>query len=90
MSRPRPADTEHPDGTEPSSGSFGCRAEVAEGEIPDNPLYVPPCDCPRCRPTPATEARRGRADGWLRISGDTRRYRVEGFALGPTGRAVLG
>ena len=66
-----------------------CKAVVAEGQAPPNPLFTPPCDCPRCAPDRIYETD-GDDVGWLRISGDDRRYRVEVVALGATGKAVLG
>lgn len=66
----------------------GCRALVADGQAPPNPLFTPPCDCPRC--TPDRIYVPGGDDGWLRKSGDDKRYRVEVIALGATGKAVLG
>jgi len=65
-----------------------CTANVGEGESPPNPLFTPPCACPRCAPTTSYEVRRD--DGWLRISGDQHRYRVEPVELGALGRDVLG
>lgn len=65
-----------------------CTAEVQEGDALPNPLFTPPCGCPRCAPDRTYE---DRADGgWLRMSGDPQRYRVEVVDLGTTGRAMLG
>lgn len=65
-----------------------CTAVRNEGEAPPNPLFTPPCTCPRCKPELVYD--RADDDGWLRISGDRQRYRVELHRLGATGRAVLG
>lgn len=66
-----------------------CKAVVPEGQAAPNPLFTPPCDCPRCAPDRSYE-QPGADDGWLRLSGDDKRYRVEVVALGVTGKAVLG
>ena len=65
-----------------------CTATVADGDERPNPLFTPPCACPRCAPEPVLEGRPDR-DG-LRLSGDPRRHRVRLVDLGETGRAVLG
>ncbi len=65
-----------------------CTAVVKEGESPANPLFTPPCDCPRCAPEVIYDQVDG--DGWLRLSGHRQRYRVAMVELGATGRAVLG
>jgi hypothetical protein len=56
--------------------------------VPDNILFTPPCDCPRCLPERSYD--RASGAGWLRLSGHDQRYRVELVELGVTGRAVLG
>lgn len=65
-----------------------CSAQIPEGEAPPNPLFTPPCSCPRCAPEITYEQSSG--DGWLRLSGQRQRYRVELVELGATGRAILG
>ncbi len=65
-----------------------CKAIQREGESVPNPLFTPPCDCPRCAPLKTYD--HDADDGWLRMSGDSRRYRVEPVELGSIGRAVLG
>lgn len=69
-------------------GEQACRAVVVEGEAPPNPLFTPPCDCPRCAPS-ATYDHAGGRDGWLRLPGDEQRHRVEVVDLGEVGRAAL-
>ena len=73
---------------DPGLGQETCTAVVPEGEAPPNPLFTPPCGCPRCTPDGGYDRTDGRE--WLRISGDPQRYRVEVLELGATGRAVLG
>ena len=65
-----------------------CRAITAAHETPDNILFTPPCDCPRCVSAPIYD--RTADSGWLRLAGHEQRYRVELVELGTTGRAVLG
>jgi hypothetical protein len=68
-----------------------CTAVVGGGEPDPNPLFTPPCQCPDCAPTERFEVRgRDRDDGWLRISGDRQRYRVERVTLGDVGTEALG
>ena len=65
-----------------------CKAMLGDGEIPDNPLFTPPCACPRCAPDRTYD--RSLDDGWLRLPGQEQRYRVELVELGDIGRAILG
>lgn len=65
-----------------------CTAVVRGGPDP-NPLFTPPCQCPDCAPVEQFESRK-RDDGWLRISGDRQRYRVERVTLGDVGIEALG
>ena len=65
-----------------------CKAIVGDGDSPPNPLFTPPCDCPRCAPETLHDRTTGQQ--WLRIGGDRQRYRVEVLELGATGREVLG
>ncbi|MGI9595643.1 MAG: hypothetical protein ACR2QK_05765, partial [Acidimicrobiales bacterium] len=65
-----------------------CTAVVRDGDAPPNPLFTPPCACPRCAPEVAYD--RSTGDGWLRLSGHRQRYRVELVELGVAGKAVLG
>lgn len=64
-----------------------CTAVVKAGEAPPNPLFTPPCACPRC--APGRHYEQSDDDGWLRIAGDQQRYRVEVIELGAQGRAAL-
>jgi hypothetical protein len=66
-----------------------CRAISRDGDPPDNPLFTPPCDCPRCAPDRTYDRDAGR-DGWLRVLGHEQRYRVEVVELGTVGKAILG
>ena len=65
-----------------------CRAIAAAHDSPDNILFTPPCDCPKCVTAPVYDRETG--EGWLRLAGHEQRYRVEVVELGVTGRAVLG
>ncbi len=70
-----------------------CRAITAAHDMPDNILFTPPCDCPRCVSAAVYDRNasgRSAHAGWLRLSGHRQRYRVEVVELGATGRAVLG
>ena len=58
------------------------------GDDRPNPLMHPQCACPRCTPDPLE--RPGAGEGWLRVSGHQRRYRVEPVELGTTGSEMLG
>ena len=64
-----------------------CTAVEYETER-SNPLFVPPCSCPRCAADPIEFYSRQRR--WLRVSGRRQRFHVEELDLGPTGKASLG
>lgn len=58
-------------------------------ERPDlNPLFVPPCNCPRCSAERLQHVSAPR--NWLRVSGRRQRLHVAPVDLGPTGQAALG
>jgi len=67
-----------------------CTAIRADGDIPPNVLFTPPCACPRCAPATVYNHDGNRDDGWLRVRGHQQRYRVEMVELGAAGHAVLG
>ena len=65
-----------------------CTAVENDWEDPPNPLFVPPCGCPKCTPDPLDlDEPSGK---WLRISGIRQRFPVEAMALGDAGKAFLG
>ena len=71
------------------AADIACKAIPLDGSPPDNILFVPPCDCPRCAPDRFYD-RSDDGPEWLRLPGRAQRYRVELVRLGTTGRAVLG
>ena len=68
-----------------------CKAISHEGDPPDNPLFTPPCDCPRCAPphVPADE-QSGTTTIWIAADGRPVRHEVDDLDLGEVGHQLLG
>ena len=65
-----------------------CTAFSNDPDDRRNPVFVPPCSCPRCAADPIEAGSKRR--NWLRVSGRQQRLPVEAMVLGTVGKAVLG